>query len=169
MRRVIDDEHFEEIANKICAIIKDIPADEVSESGWCLDKDASVYLIANYIKDRLEDVKFGKNEHAHGIGNNNAIELIYTGNPKEEQICGYLHLVNNMYGCVVCYVTDIEGNRLDFPKREIHGCNKNNDFSMQNFRFSGWEDKYGWQKRYEKSLEQPSVKKTKHKSDIERD
>ena len=33
------------------------------------------------------------------------------GDPKEEQICGIIHLTNNMFGYHICWVSDIDRDR----------------------------------------------------------
>ena len=143
MRRVIDDRHYQEVSDKIYEILKSMPADEVSKTEYGLYR-AQTNLIYHYILDRLENVKFAKNSHAHGIGNNNAIELVYIGEPDEEQICGYLHLNDDMYGSVYCYVTDYDGLRWDYPTRKVYGFNINNNYEREvlgDRRFGGWGDK----------------------------
>jgi len=54
---------------------------------------------------------FGKTEHANGIGNNNATEIIYLGNPNEQQICGLFHCNEDLGSSAFCYVTDIDEKR----------------------------------------------------------
>lgn len=112
MRRVIDDTMYEEVANDLENTFScRLRAPSVSEYSWGTYrasvrkvKDALLYLCDS-------EIKFGSVTHAHGIGNNNAIEIIYIGNPKEEQICGLVHLIDDMFGGVIFYVTDIDGKR----------------------------------------------------------
>lgn len=148
MRRVYDDSHLNEIGDFITETIRTIPADTVSLYSYGMYR-TQVYKVREAIQNALDKkfgkgtVIFGKNEHANGIGNNNAIEIIFN-DKEEQQICGLLHLTDNMYGGCIAFVTDIDGDRRDFAKRNIRGCDKNSNF----FRFSGFEDKNGWLKNY---------------------
>ena len=108
MRRVYDDSKYCQIRKQIMDVVSLMPASAVSEYSWGTER-ASVAKIREYVSTRVP-VKYGRNEHAKGIGNNNAIEIIVTdGN--EEQICGLLHLTDDMYGGVICWVSDIDGGR----------------------------------------------------------
>lgn len=122
MRRVIDDFYYNVAEKEIMCIVNNIPAKEVSEYDYGLYR-AQVSLIRNYVQKNLKYIRFGKSEHAYDIGNNNAYEIIYTGNPKEEQICGLFHITDNMYGSCICWVSDIDEKRKTISV-EIHGCSK---------------------------------------------
>lgn len=115
MRRVYDDRHYDIISQEVLSCICDIPAKTVSEYSHGMER-AKVHLVREYIAE-MTGLKFGKNEHAYGIGNNNAIEIIVTDDD-EEQICGLLHLTNDMFGGVIAWVSDIDGNR-ETPSRTI--------------------------------------------------
>ena len=111
MRRVYDDTKCEFVKTKVMSHIwrmdKNDIADIVKYDYGC--ERVQVYLVKKKIAGWLgDDFKFGKNEHAHGIGNNNAIEVIYLGNKDEEQICALLHLTDDMFGSVYCWVSDID-------------------------------------------------------------
>lgn len=115
MRRVYDDKHYEEISARINKIIYSIPTDEVSMYDYGMNR-VKVSLVRQYIWERM-NIEFGKNEHAHGIGNNNALEIIVTED-NEQQVCGLLHLTNDMFGGVYAWVSDIDGERKT-PTRHI--------------------------------------------------
>lgn len=132
MRRVYDNEHLDEVASEIYKILLNLPADEVSEYDYGMYR-AKVGKIRQYIADRIP-VKYGQNDHLHGIGNNNAIELIVTVDG-EEQVCGHLHLTNDMFGSVIWWVSDIDG----ITKTEtltIHGTDPHNTYEMKLKRFA---------------------------------
>ena len=134
MRRVIDDSYYHVAEDKIMFIVRQIPAEQVSKYDWGTYR-AQVHLVRKWVEDRLPEFKFGKCKHAHGIGNNNAFEIIYTGNPNEEQICGLFHLTDNMYGGVICWVSDIDETQKT-GSRTIRGCNRNDEYDMKYKRFS---------------------------------
>ena len=115
MRKVYDDKHYEEVSARINKIIERIPAHEVSMYEHGMNR-VKVSLVRQYIWERM-GIDFGKNEHAHGIGNNNALEIIVTED-NEQQVCGLLHLTNDMFGGVYAWVSDIDGNR-ETPTRHI--------------------------------------------------
>ena len=114
MRRVYDDTKFEFVKTKVMSHIWRMDEQDIAdvvEYDYGTDR-AQVYLIRRKVGGWLgDDFKFGKNEHAHGIGNNNAIEVIYLGEDNEEQICALLHLTDDMYGGVYCWVSDIDEER----------------------------------------------------------
>ena len=107
MRRVIDDSMLKKISAHIDAIIWSLDPEDFTEYHWGIDR-VQVGLIRDEIVRYTPHIKLGKNTHANGIGNNNAYEIIYTGNPQEEQICGLLHLTDDMYGGVYVWVSDID-------------------------------------------------------------
>ena len=133
MRRVYDDKHYEEISEQISKVLFDIPGDEVSEYDYCIYR-AQVRLVREYIAKRVP-VKFGRNEHAYGIGNNNSYEIIVTDGD-EEQICGLLHLTKDLYGGVIAWTTDIDEKRKGY-RRRIYGCNPKCEYDMRVNRFRG--------------------------------
>lgn len=112
MRRVIDDTMYEKISDDIMHFVDFMPIKSVSKYEWGMDR-IQVSKVKAYISNRFTElevpVKFCKTEHAHGIGNNNAIEIVWCGEEKEEQICGLLHLNTDMYGGIYCYCTDVDG------------------------------------------------------------
>ena len=121
MRRVIDDAHYEEVKKMVIDTIFEIPADKVSEYDYGMYR-AQRDLIMKYILKKLSNViKFGKDMNDTGIGNNACYELIYLGDSKEEQICGIIHLTNDMYGNIICWVTDFDEERESIT-RTIRGC-----------------------------------------------
>ena len=143
MRRVIDDTHYTEIADKIYEILKAMPADEVNvdKGGWAGIRPTAE-AIAEYISERLENARIGKNISRGFIGNNHSYEIIYTGDPKEEQLCGILRANEDPAGGVYCYVMDYdEKNRWNYPVRFVHMCNPNFQSNMEDEdrRFGGWE------------------------------
>lgn len=133
MRRVYDDKHYAEISEQISKVLFDIPGDEVSEYSNYMYR-AEVSLVRNYIAERVP-VKFGRSEHANGIGNNNAIEIIVMDGD-EEQICGLLHLTNDMFGGVIAWTSDIDGKRRGY-QRKIYGCDPKSEYDVKLNRFRG--------------------------------
>ena len=119
MRRVIDDTYYEEAARDIMRIVRNIKPEQVSEYSYGTYR-AKSRLIIQQIKDKVEDIKFGKSLNTTGIGNNEQYEIIYTGNPQEEQICGAIHLTDDMYGSVIVWVSDID-NTTKTQSIKIHG------------------------------------------------
>lgn len=115
MRRVYDDSQYAKISESIRKLIVGIQPEEVSEYCWGMDR-VRPGLIRGYLEARLP-VKFGRNEDASGIGNNNALQIIVK-NGSEEQICGLLHLTDDMFGGVYAWVSDIDGGRKT-PTRHI--------------------------------------------------
>lgn len=111
MRRVIDDMMYKKLSDNIMYFLDRMDTKTVSVYRNGMDR-MSVPKVREYIVDcfkRLEvPVKFGKTEHAYGIGNNNAIEIIWCGEEKEEQICGLLHLNTDMFGGMYCHCSDID-------------------------------------------------------------
>ena len=110
MRRVIDDAMYPAIAAKVSKAIQAIHPAACREYSMGMDR-VRVSIVRDEIVRRVPQIRIGKNEHAYGIGNNNAYEIIYTGNPTEEQICGLLHLTNDMFGGVYAWVSDVDGSR----------------------------------------------------------
>lgn len=127
MRRVYDDARYSEIADNIMGILKNLTADRISEYSYGMYR-AKTYKIRQYIESKMPFLKFGKNEHAYGIGNNNAIEIILAGDT-EEQIVGQLHLTDNMFGGVICWCSDIDDRRRTHSLKFV-GCDPNNEFDM---------------------------------------
>ena len=109
MRRVYDDTHFEEVADAIYEALWDIHPREVSEYSYGTYR-AIPNLIFEDVLHKCKSIKRGADCNHTGIGNNNAFEIIYTEG-KEEQICGILHLTDNMFGDVICWFSDIDGER----------------------------------------------------------
>lgn len=134
MRRVYDDTQFEKYAKALETAFRKIPAETVSEYDYGMYR-AKVSKVKEKLLGKVGNMKFGNTTHAHGIGNNNAIEIIYTGAEKEEQICGLVHLIDDMYGGVLFYVTDIDGNRKT-PTYEISGCDRKDTYDMKYKRFA---------------------------------
>jgi hypothetical protein len=121
MRRVIDDAHYEEVKKMVMDVIFKISAAKVSEYDYGIYR-AQRDLIMKYILKKLSKViKFGKDMNNTGIGNNACYELIYLGDSKEEQICGIIHLTDDMYGDIICWVTDYDEKRKS-KERTIYGC-----------------------------------------------
>ena len=110
MRRVIDDTHYEEISHKINTVLHSIKRKDVLEYDNGMERSQS-NIIMNKVLKEIPKIKFGNNCNTTGIGNNKEYEIIYTGDPKEEQICGIIHLTNNMFGYHICWVSDIDRDR----------------------------------------------------------
>ena len=110
MRRVIDDKYYEQISKEIMDIINKIERPDVSRYSWGIDRSESG-LIIKYILGRIKGVKFGRSMNTTGIGNNECYEIICARDKAEEQICGIIHLTNNMYGSTICWVSDYDNNR----------------------------------------------------------
>ena len=116
MRRVIDDTMYKPIAVQINEAIRKINPATCSEYSWGMNR-VKVSMVRDAIVRCVPKIRLGKNEHANGIGNNNAYEIIYTGNPQEEQICGLLHLTDDMFGGVIAWVSDVDGNRPTLSRK----------------------------------------------------
>ena len=112
MRRVYDDTMFSQMTIDASEALLYAKANKKEFSDYGRE---SVSKISAHVFGWLNEYGFpcikGKNEHAYGIGNNNAIEVIYTGDEHEQQICGLLHLTDDMYGNVICWTSDIDGKR----------------------------------------------------------
>ena len=107
MRRVYDDDMYNEVAVVVNGVIQTINPNQVAEYSWGINR-ANDSLIRNVILNRTNYIKFGRNI---GISNNACYELIYTGNDQEEQIVGLFHCTDDMYGGMICWVSDIDGGR----------------------------------------------------------
>lgn len=134
MRRVYDDTEYQNVADALRKAFLAIPADYVSEYDYGMYR-AKVSKVKEQLLRYVPSVKFGNTTHAHGIGNNNAIEIVYTGNNFEEQICGLLHLIDDMYGGVLFYVTDIDGNRKT-QTYQINGIDKRDKYLITHYRYA---------------------------------
>lgn len=110
MRRVYDDDMYNEVAVVVNGVIQTINPNQVSEYSWGINR-ANDSLIRNEILNRTNYIKFGRNVNNTGIGNNACYELIYTGNDQEEQIVGLFHCTDDMCGGQCCWVSDIDGGR----------------------------------------------------------
>lgn len=116
MRRVYDDKHLDEAMEKVIPLFKFVKKNPSLFSEYDIaHRSMVVGKIRDYIFDNLDYNGFpcfaGKTEHAYGIGNNNAIEIIYAGE-EEQQICGLLHLTAHIYGgAVSAWVSDIDEHR----------------------------------------------------------
>ena len=110
MRRIYDDSKYDEVRDAIMLYVRNhINPKDVAEYSYGSNR-VEPRLVRDAVERHLgNDYKFGKCEHAHGIGNNNAWEIIYMG--EEEQICGLFHATDDMYGGVYCWVTDIDEER----------------------------------------------------------
>lgn len=157
MRKVniIDDEHFIDVADCITEAIHNLPADAVSKYDNGTYR-AQPNLIRNSIQEALdnefghETVTFRNTYHAHNIGNNNRIEIIFHDASKnEEQMCGYLNINQGLYGECYAFVTDIDDKRCEFASRKINGCDKTSSYDVSHFRFSGFKDEHGWYNNFE--------------------
>ena len=111
MRKVIDDAYYEEISHKINTVLHSIKREDVSKYDNGMMRSQSNLIMDKIIK-QISEIKFGNNCNTTGIGNNKKYEIIYTGDPKEEHICGIIHLTNNMFGYYICWVSDIDENRM---------------------------------------------------------
>ena len=115
MRRVYDDKHLDEAMEKVIPLFEFVKKNPSLFSEYDIGHRSMVVgKIRDYIFDNLDYNGFpcfaGKTEHAYGIGNNNAIEIIYAGE-EEQQICGLLHLTDDMFGGVSAWVSDIDKTR----------------------------------------------------------
>lgn len=108
MRRVYDDAYYDAMSRAIMDFIHGIDRKEVTEYSYGMDR-ASVHKISQKVLSNFP-IKFGRVEHANGIGNNNAIELIIVKD-NEEQIFGLLHITDDMYGRCICWLSDIDKKR----------------------------------------------------------
>lgn len=120
MRRVYDDCMYSLKSEEINEIIWSIEPKEVSEYDYGMRR-AQTNLIVKEILNNVSNIKLGKDVNTSGIGNNYCHELIYIGNPEEEQIFGLIHCTNDMYGGVICWVSDVDESR-NTPSRKIVGC-----------------------------------------------
>ena len=110
MRRVYDDFYYNKVSKEIYKALRSISRDDVSEYEWGM-KRSQRSLIMRKILFQVPDIKWGKSCNTTGIGNNGCYEVIYTGNDKEEQIIGLIHLTDNMFGTTICWVSDIDNDR----------------------------------------------------------
>lgn len=116
MRRVYDDKNLDEAMEKVIPLFEFVKKNPSLFSEYDIaHRSMVVGKIRDYIFDNLDYNGFpcfaGKTEHAYGIGNNNAIEIIYVGE-EEQQICGLLHLTAHIYGGgVSAWVSDIDEQR----------------------------------------------------------
>lgn len=123
MRRVYDDEKFVETKAAICNIIRGLRAEDISKySGytWRINASLAYKKILKELNKDGEKYMYGKLSHAGGIGNNNEYEVIWLGNPAEQQICCLLHITEGLYGEGYLFVTDIDGERKS-TCREMRG------------------------------------------------
>lgn len=116
MRRVIDDTMYEEVSEEIMEYMRLLRcrSSEVSEYSY-----GTYRALGSLIKEWLLShcklpFKFGKNMNTTGIGNNACYEIIYVGNDAEEQICGIIHLTDNMYGSIIAWCSDYDNGRKTF-------------------------------------------------------
>ena len=114
MRRVIDDKHYETIAQQIADAFLRIDPASVSEYSYGTWRSRGS-KIKSKVLEQVPNIKFGRDMNTTGIGNNECYEIIYTGNKEEEEICGLIHLTDNMYGSTSCWVSDYDN------KRSTHG------------------------------------------------
>ena len=121
MRRVIDDSMYDKVAETIMDIVKNIPANKVSKYDYGMYR-AQSYKIIEYILERVDNIKFGKSMNTTGIGNNECYEIIYTGNSQEEQICGLIHLTDNMFSSQIVWCSIYDNNEATHGSRTITGC-----------------------------------------------
>ena len=112
MRRVYDDENYEDLSEDIMRILDYLSANPsfVQEYDYSMMR-SNRSKIKKYIEENVENVKIGRSVNTTGIGNNGAYEVICIGNEEEEQIFGILHLTNNMFGRHICWMSDIDGGR----------------------------------------------------------
>ena len=129
MRRVYDDTHYVRIAKELENAFCNLNAEEVSEYSYGTYR-AMVSKVKEKLLQKVPNIKYGRVEHANGIGNNNAIEIVYVGDPNEEQICGLLHLTDDMYGGVIFWVSDIDNNR-GITSWTILGCDRKSEYDIK--------------------------------------
>lgn len=111
MKRVYDDTQYEYAANRIMDVISTINPSEVSKYDYGCYR-AKYYLIQRKIEESCSSFVFRNVPCTHGIGNNQVREIIYAPDGFiEEQVCGLLHMTDDMFGREICYCTDIDGNR----------------------------------------------------------
>jgi|GEM_PF-6022411 len=127
MRRVIDDTQFEAARDTFMSAFREIPAADVSKYGYGMYR-AEVSEIRTALSKRVPNYMLGQKKP--DIGNNNAIEIIYTGDEKEQQVCGLLHLTDDMFGGVICWVTDIDEQRWS-ERYIIRGIDRNSDYDRR--------------------------------------
>lgn len=111
MRRVYNDSQYDYISNRIMEIISQIDSRDVSEYDYGMERVRGS-LIQEKIERLCNTFKFQKAPCTYGIGNNQVREIIYTPmDCEEEQICGLLHMTDDMFGREICWCSDIDGNR----------------------------------------------------------
>lgn len=120
MRRVIDDSHYNEVAERIMEIVYEIPAKKVSSYSYGTYRAIGSKIMA-YILEHITNVKFGKSCNTTGIGNNACYEIIYTGNEVEEQICGLIHLTDDMFGSEIVWCSSYDDKKATHGTRTIRG------------------------------------------------
>lgn len=111
MRRVIDDSMYTTAKNAIMNAVQTCELQKIQKYCHGMMR-TNVGLIKtevlNIINHDETNYAFGKTSHKHGIGNNNAIEIIWLGDPKEQQICGLFHVTDDMFGRCICWVSDFD-------------------------------------------------------------
>lgn len=120
MRMVYDDTRYEEAKREILTALSQLNPASISRYSYGMYRADS-----SKIKDEVLRIinshgcrwRFGNTTHAHGIGNNNATEIIFLGNPNERQICGLFHANEDMYSGCFCYVTDVFGEQKSIVKK----------------------------------------------------
>lgn len=128
MRRVYDDTKYYQACHDLMRAVQIINRNPsiISEYSYGMYRARASRILKEALRIANTDgtmYQFGKVEHANGIGNNNAYEIIYLGGPNEQQICALFHANEDLYsGCYV-YVTDIDGNRKS-TSMLIKGCEK---------------------------------------------
>lgn len=119
MRRVIDDRHYAEVAEDIKSIVLNMPEEAVSKYSYGMYRASSEKIKEYILRKTHLPIKFGKSLNTTVIGNNEQYEIIYSS-PDEEEICGAIHLTDNMYGSEIVFVTDYDGHNRWFG-RTIRG------------------------------------------------
>jgi len=111
MRRVIDDTVYEEFSEKIQDVMNNIDVKTQGDENRYGTRAISTAKIKEIVLENVKNIKYGKYMNTTGIGNNYSCELIYTGDPKEEQIFGIIHITDDMYGSQHCWVSDYDNVR----------------------------------------------------------
>ena len=112
MRRVYDDTMLQALANKMITKLAECTESKaLCEYSYGTDR-ASTWKIRDLMLSAVDNVIIGNDQNHTNIGNNWCRELVYTGDEKEQQIFGLLHITDDMYGGCYVWVSDIDGNRV---------------------------------------------------------
>ena len=116
MRIVYDDCMMDIYKNKIENFLLDVAS--INPESVRKNDRVSEKLIREAIIRRFPELKFGRDVNNTGIGNNNCYELIFS-DENEDIVFGLLHLTDDMFGGVICWLADYYDNPISGIKIKI--------------------------------------------------